>query len=169
MSATDGTRNRGPGNAVGHRRLAALVPSGPLEEVGRHRSEGLRKAALDTGADSEEILLEATPESAERATGLSCARGPSAVFTYNDEYGALMHGVLTDLGVTFPDDLALVGADDLPIARYLRPTLSSVAIDATGLAGPLFTHLQAVLNGPTEDAKPLEGLAPPRVVHRGTS
>lgn len=156
--------------AAGHRHLAALIPTGPLEQLGRSRSAGLREATLAAGADSEEILLEATPESAERAAkSILRPGGPTAVFTYNDEYGALMHGVLTDLGVTFPDDLALVGADDLPIARYLRPTLSSVAIDALGMADKLFAHVQALLNGPAGGAGALEGLAPPQFVHRATS
>src|ERR1700730_17449512 len=55
--------------------------------------------------------------------------GPTAVFTYNDEYGALLYRALGDLGAVMPDDVALVGAGNLPIATFLRLSPSDLNRD----------------------------------------
>jgi DNA-binding LacI/PurR family transcriptional regulator len=157
--------------AAGHRRLAALVPGGDLAPLGRSRCDGVREAATAAGAQVEEIPVEPTPESAARAADLlGRPGGPTAVFTYNDEYGALFHSVLSDRGISFPDDIALVGADDLPVATYLRPALSSVTINAEGVADRFLSGLLSLLGRPTDSrAADPRLLADAHVVRRGTS
>ncbi len=55
--------------------------------------------------------------------------GLDAVFAYNDEYAMLLMRALQDEGVRIPQDVALVGADDLMLGRLLRPRLSTVHIE----------------------------------------
>ncbi|MEU1370934.1 LacI family DNA-binding transcriptional regulator [Streptomyces sp. NPDC005803] len=157
--------------ATGHRRLAALVPAGDLEPLARRRFEGMQEVAAAAGAQVEAVLVEQTPEGAAQvADALTRPGGPTAVFTYNDEYGALLHSVLSDRGLSFPGDMALVGADDLPVARYLRPALSSVTIDAEGLADRFLLATLTLLGIPAA-ASPADPhlLSRPSVVRRGTS
>ncbi|WP_406457985.1 LacI family transcriptional regulator [Streptomyces sp. NBC_00876] len=157
--------------AVGHRRLAAIVPTGPLEGIGRARADGLANAARAAGVPCEDIAMEATHESA--AAAASVVRrpgGPTAVFTYNDEYGALLHRALGDQGATMPDDVALVGADNLPIATFLRPALSSVALDPVEMADHMCTAVRSMLERPARSESVVNGvLATPLLVRRETS
>jgi DNA-binding LacI/PurR family transcriptional regulator len=157
--------------AVGHRHLAAVVPTGPLEGLGRARAEGLADAARAAGARSEVIAMEATHESAAAAAAtMRRPGGPTAVFTYNDEHGALLHRALDDRGVVMPDEIALVGADDLPIATFLRPSLSSIALDPAEMADRMCAAVRSVLER-TADTDPVvaDVLATPLLVRRETS
>lgn len=157
--------------AAGHQRLAAIVPAGPLEGLGRARADGLAKAARAAGAHCEELTMVATHESAAAtATAVRRSGGPTAVFTYNDEYGALLHRALGDQGATMPDDVALVGADNLPIATFLRPTLSSVALDPVEMADHMCAAVRSMLERPAQTETVVTGvLATPLLVRRETS
>ncbi|MFF3409623.1 LacI family DNA-binding transcriptional regulator [Streptomyces sp. NPDC002742] len=157
--------------AVGHRHLAAIVPSGPLQSMGRDRAEGLRNAVHAAGARSEEIIMEATHDSAAAAAAaVRRPGGPTAVFTYNDEYGALLHRALDDLGAVMPDDVALVGADNLPIATFLRPALSSLALNPLEIADHVCTAIRSMLERSAHTEPVVAGvLATPLLIRRETS
>ena len=157
--------------AVGHQHLAAIVPAGPLEGLGRARAEGLVNTARAAGAQSEEIVMAATHESAAAAVAaIRRPGGPTAVFTYNDEYGALLHRALGDQGVVMPDEIALVGADNLPIATFLRPTLSSVALDPVEMADLMSAAVHSMLERPVHTEPIVAGmLATPVLVRRETT
>lgn len=51
------------------------------------------------------------------------------MFAYNDEYAMLLMRALLDEGLRVPEDVAVIGADDLLIGRLLRPRLSTVQIE----------------------------------------
>ncbi|MFD4728027.1 substrate-binding domain-containing protein, partial [Streptomyces seoulensis] len=55
--------------------------------------------------------------------------GLDAVFAYNDEYAMLLMRALEDAGLRVPEDIAVVGADDLMLGRLLRPRLSTVRLE----------------------------------------
>ena len=57
-----------------------------------------------------------------------------AIFCFNDllALGAL-HG-LAELGVAVPDDVAVIGIDDIEECRYVRPTLTSISPDKGEIA-----------------------------------
>lgn len=59
---------------------------------------------------------------------------PRAIFAANDAMAVGALSALRDAGVRVPEDIALAGFDDIPIAQYLTPPLSSVhvAIDELG-------------------------------------
>ena len=59
---------------------------------------------------------------------------PDAVFCFNDllALGALR--VLTERGVRVPEDLAVIGLDDIEDGRFSSPTLSTVAPDKEAIA-----------------------------------
>lgn len=53
------------------------------------------------------------------------------LFAYNDEYASVAVRALQDAGLRVPEDVAVVGADDLLIGRLLRPKLTTVRMDFT--------------------------------------
>ena len=94
---------------------------------------------------------------------------PRAVFTYNDEYAMLLMRALQDAGIRMPDQVALVGADDLPLCRLLRPRLSSVALDVQASAHAIANRLHAsVLAEAPVDPGPIT-IDEPRIVVRESS
>jgi DNA-binding LacI/PurR family transcriptional regulator len=114
----------------GHRRLACLVPSGPLAFLGEERWTGAQAAAqeagvalrrVDVGYVREDVL--AIVKQWQRETD-----PPTAVFAGNDDFALMIISALRECGWSVPDDMAVVGADDLPFCDLVWPRLTSVAM-----------------------------------------
>jgi DNA-binding LacI/PurR family transcriptional regulator len=90
-------------------------------------------------------------------------RRVTAVAAGNDSMaiGALSAAVQSGLSV--PEDLGFIGTDDLPEARYLVPSLSTVAMDFEAEGRQLLKQLLATLDG---TAGACAAVTPPRVVAR---
>ncbi len=114
----------------GHSRIAFLNGAHSIRQCA-DRLEGVRQALADAGHDPDEALVE-IPVSLDADGGeagvrtLLDAPGPTAVFCVNDlvALGALR--TLRRSGVSVPDDVALVGYDDVTFAAELATPLTSV-------------------------------------------
>ncbi|MBI3195830.1 MAG: LacI family DNA-binding transcriptional regulator [Ignavibacteriae bacterium] len=60
---------------------------------------------------------------------------PTAIFAANDSMAIGALSALRDSGIRVPEEIALAGFDDIPIAHYLTPSLTSVHIDISKLGG----------------------------------
>nr|WP_177239947.1 LacI family DNA-binding transcriptional regulator [Streptomyces monashensis] len=117
-------------HAVGRRRIGVVVPrDAGLEFYSRPRLAGVREALRGTDAVATELPLAYTEASAARLAAQWRESGLDAVFAYNDEYAMLLMRALQDEGLRVPEDVAVIGADDLMLGRLLRPRLSTVHID----------------------------------------
>ncbi|MEV6401492.1 MULTISPECIES: LacI family DNA-binding transcriptional regulator [Streptomyces] len=115
--------------ARGRRRIGVVVPEEPgLETFSAPRLDGAREAVHGTGATVTALPLAYTEESAAALAARWRDLGLDGVFAYNDEYAMLLMSALQDEGVRVPEDAAVIGADDLMLARLLRPRLSTVRI-----------------------------------------
>lgn len=56
---------------------------------------------------------------------------PEAVFCANDQMAIGFLNALQESGLRAPQDVAIVGFDDIPVARYLRPSLTTVHVSRT--------------------------------------
>ncbi len=119
----------------GHRRIGVVVPEeAGLELFSAPRLAGARSAVtaaaeaggIDIGI--EQLAMSYTEESAAGLAARWRSLGLDAVFAYNDEYAMLLMRALQDEGLRVPEDVAVIGADDLLIGRLLRPRLSTVQI-----------------------------------------
>ncbi|MGW7819840.1 LacI family DNA-binding transcriptional regulator [Streptomyces puniciscabiei] len=116
--------------ARGRRRIGVVVPEeSGLETYSRPRLSGVRRALHGTDAVVTELPLAYTEESAAQLAARWRESGLDAVFAYNDEYAMLLMRALQDAGVRIPEDVAVIGADDLMLGRLLRPRLSTVHIE----------------------------------------
>ena len=61
---------------------------------------------------------------------------PTAVFCDDDVIAAGLYLAARERGVRIPDDLSVVGFDDMDFARVLAPPLTTVALDAELLGAP---------------------------------
>ncbi|MGW4569051.1 LacI family DNA-binding transcriptional regulator [Streptomyces sp. NPDC004561] len=114
----------------GRRRIGVVIPKEPgLEVYSRPRLAGVRRALHGTDASVTEVPLAHTEQAAAELAACWPELGLDAVFAYNDEYAMLLMRALQDEGVRIPEDVALIGADDLMLGRLLRPRLSTVHIE----------------------------------------
>jgi len=138
---------------LGHQRIATIA--GPARNADAlQRLEGYRAALRARGADALEILGDFTEPSGYEAGArlLKLHPRPSAVFAANDYMAIGVMGALSDAGVRVPEDIAVVGFDDIPMARYLNPALTTVHVDAYRLGERAVERLLEPLSGLTGQA-----------------
>lgn len=121
---------------LGHRRIGMIKGiEGNADAAERLRgyraalvTAGLASAALEVAGDFGE-------ESGFHAAGELLRREdrPTAIFAANDTMAIGALSALRGAGLQVPDDVALAGFDDIPLARYLDPPLSSVHVDISAL------------------------------------
>jgi LacI family transcriptional regulator len=122
---------------VGHRRIA-LIRGGWANHDARERARGYRQALEDGGVSwSPELEVEGdfTEPSGHRAMELLLGLSPraTAVFACNDSMAIGALGALRESGVAVPSEVAVVGFDDILIARYLDPPLTTVRVPISRL------------------------------------
>ncbi|MFJ5233887.1 LacI family DNA-binding transcriptional regulator [Kitasatospora sp. NPDC088391] len=109
----------------GRRRIGVVVPRDPaLALFGEPRLAGVRAALGDLPVQP--LPLDLTEQSGAELASQCREFALDGIFGYNDEYAMLAHRALQDAGFRLPGEVALVGADDLLLARLLRPRLTSV-------------------------------------------
>ncbi len=118
---------------LGHREIATIT--GPANNVdAQQRLEGyraaLREAGLPTGPDLE-FQGDFTEPSGYAAAARVLARSPrpTALFVANDHMVIGVFGAMQDAGLNVPADLAIASFDDIPMACYLTPPLTTVHVD----------------------------------------
>lgn len=132
---------------TGRTRLAAIVPREEgIDSMGVGRWKGVRRHA----PDAERIDLAFSEEEAAKLAAR--ADLPDGIFAYNDEYAMLLISALQDAGVRVPEDVAVVGADDLPLASLMRPKLTTVHFDATATPGELVAIIDEIVRGERQAA-----------------
>lgn len=122
---------------LGHRELRMISgPRGNRDAVERER--GFRTALNQAGLTPRaEWIVEGafTEASGYRATEqlLSAAVPPTAIFAGNDSMAVGALSAARQRGVRVPEDLAVVGFDDVPIAEYVNPALTTVRVSISKL------------------------------------
>ncbi len=141
---------------LGRRRIAFLgdASSHYPEFFDRYRGCDAALQALDSGMDR---TLQVDAESSEEA-GYAAARellgreaAFDAVFAASDLIAIGAMRALAEHGLQVPEDVAVVGFDDIPMARFVQPPLTTVVQDTTR-AGELLvdTLMKLVRDDPAE-------------------
>lgn len=115
---------------LGHKRIGHI--SGPAGIIlSRDRLQGYKEALQNNGLLVDEAYIAEGPltiESGYRRMKmlLSLDNPPTAVFVYNDEmaWGAIK--AVKDHGLRIPEDIAVVGFDNLKISEVVEPHLSTI-------------------------------------------
>ncbi|WP_405581168.1 LacI family DNA-binding transcriptional regulator [Streptomyces sp. NBC_01190] len=123
---------------LGHRRIGVIGgPAGVM--CSRARIDGYR-AALETAGVAFDPALVRTGDFHHEAgytEGLALLRmpdRPTAVFTGNDLQALGLYEAARESGLGVPGDLSVVGFDDLPLARWISPPLTTVRQPLTEMA-----------------------------------
>ena len=158
--------------SLGHRRIACI--SGPAEfAVARERIEGWRRALQAAGVTPDEALvLESdfsSPGGYEAARGLLRKRtagkpGVTAIFASNDMMAVGVLRAAAELGLKVPQQLSVVGFDDIELSRYVFPALTTVGTSIRQLGVEAGRVLIARIENP---AAPLKDVVlTPRLIRR---
>ncbi|MFE9958089.1 LacI family DNA-binding transcriptional regulator [Micromonospora sp. NPDC005299] len=108
--------------------------------IQRLRTQGYREALEDAGLKVDPALIEApaaytTSEGASAmARLLDAGRPVDAVFCHNDLLALGAMRTLLARGLRIPEDVAVIGIDDIEASRYATPSLSTIAPDKTYIA-----------------------------------
>ncbi|KNC92925.1 HTH-type transcriptional regulator GalS [Trabulsiella odontotermitis] len=122
----------------GHQRIGYLASSHGIEDDALRR-EGWKRALDEQGIVAPESWIgTGTPDmqggEAAMVELLGRNLGLTAVFAYNDSMAAGALTALKDNGVAVPQHLSLIGFDDIPIARYTDPQLTTVRYPIVSMA-----------------------------------
>ncbi len=115
---------------LGHRRIG-FIGGRPDLESARLREAGFRKAMADARVRVDEALVRIGGYRTETAEGparelLSCPERPSAVFAANDLSAIATVTAARGLGLTVPDDLSVIGFDNVPESALASPPLTTI-------------------------------------------
>jgi LacI family transcriptional regulator len=118
---------------AGHTRIAMIGGPLSIQQV-RDRHEGALRALAGAGLPPEALTLLETKDlqvaegrgAGERLVGLPSSRRPTAAFCANDLLALGLLQSMTQQGLRVPDDLAVVGYDDIDFAAAAAVPLTSV-------------------------------------------
>jgi LacI family transcriptional regulator len=115
---------------LGHRRIAMLAGRPDLESA-KLRERGYRDALATAGVPFDESLVRVGGYDAEMSKLaahelLTGPQRPTAVFAANDVTAIATIEVALDLGLRVPEDLSVVGFDNIPESALCNPPLTTV-------------------------------------------
>lgn len=116
--------------ARGHRAIGHIT-TGTETQSGYERLTGYRKALKDAGIAYREELVQACPHTFE--AGVTCmdrlldlGSRPTAVFCTHDLMAAGAYRAVHARGLAIPDDISVVGHDNIDLASMLIPALTTI-------------------------------------------
>jgi LacI family transcriptional regulator len=158
--------------SLGHRRLAFLGPADATPAF-RLRERGFVQGLRGAGVSlSSELIHRAAPAVAGGLAGmralLALSERPTAVFCANDLMALGAHKACSVAGVELPNDLSLLGCDDIEMAQLVTPELSTIAVPTRELGARAVRLLlkQIEANGTLPPASQLLAV---KLVARGTT
>jgi LacI family transcriptional regulator len=126
---------------LGHTRIAFV--RGPEQNAdATERLRGYRHAIRQAGAGRSDLEFPGDfNELSGYDAGMQIVRStprPTAIFAANDAMAVGVISALSECGFSVPRDFSVAGFDDIPIARYLAPPLTTVKVDMAELGRRAF-------------------------------
>lgn len=135
----------------GHRDIAVITGNMDTTSA-RDRLEGFRGAMSQSGLSCNEDLIvnsKYTLQGGEVATEalLLNKNRPTAIFCFSDEIALGCMYSLRQHGFSVPDDMSVMGFDNIPFAKYFSPPLTTVAQPAKEIGEACATMLLDLIDG----------------------
>jgi LacI family repressor for deo operon, udp, cdd, tsx, nupC, and nupG len=141
---------------LGHRRIGVIT--GPLiSPISRDRLAGVQ-GAVPRQAKLKALTVatgDFSIESGEARAGelLDRPSAPTALFCFNDEMAMGALAAIRRRGLKCPDDISVVGFDDIRFARYLDPPLTTISQPTHEIGRHVVRLLLDILSGDAEDRR----------------
>ena len=156
--------------AMGHRRFGLMSITEPMT-FRTHREEGFRDAMQAQGDADTSLVVKHVPRfdtearvPAVRAM-LASENRPTAVLSLTDELALCVLTQAADMGIAVPEQLTVIGFDNIPAAGYATPGLTTFDQSIRHAARQMSTMLLDMLDGHTNTT---QTLIMPSLVKRGT-
>ena len=140
--------------SLGHRRIAALVPSLSDSSVSELRYCGYCAALKDKGIEQDKALIAEAggcfemPEAYEGMKKLLDSGADfTAVFAASDTVAIGAMKAIEDRGLRIPEDISVIGIDGLVVSEYSNPTLTTLVQPAEEMGRRSVEMLMALLEG----------------------
>lgn len=157
--------------ALGHRHIA-FVGGPEHNHDARERLRGFREAiAAKDGARGSEFAGEFDEASGHRAGGeiLALDARPDAVFAANDMMALGCLYAFVQAGLEVPGDIALAGFDDIPLARFVHPSLTTMRVSIAELGAKALKRLLAQIEAGEATEAERHVLMPELVVRQSSA
>ncbi|MEP6551139.1 MAG: LacI family DNA-binding transcriptional regulator [Gemmatimonadales bacterium] len=158
--------------ARGHTRIA-IIKGSPRNYDAAERLRGYRTALREAGI-TVDPALERDGDFTE-AAGYAAALAllgqkvrPTAMFAANDSMAIGALSALRESGVQVPEAMAVAGFDDIPLARYMDPPLSSVHVPICELGARAVELLLHGITHKNDHARRRERVSTKLVIRRST-
>ena len=155
---------------LGHRRIATITGAED-RQVTSMRLKGYERALEEAGVTYESSLVESGNWEADGAFDatlrlLDRAPGITAFYAQNDTMALGVLSALHEQGIGVPDDCAVVGCDDIPMAAHAIPPLTTVHVPFYETGETAVRLLLEVIAGRMD--RPKRVLLPVRLVRRSS-
>ena len=136
---------------LGHKNIAMLNGE-IISRVSHERLNGFRLGMESRGLPVREDLIahgDYTADCANKFVGYFIDKGATAIVCASD---LIAHGVIRELyrkGIRVPDDISVVGFDDLPLASYTTPALTTIRQDRLAIGKNVCLMMEQIMNGNT--------------------
>lgn len=131
----------------------------PFGEV--RRMQGFRDTLAQYNLPSDNSIIAsgaATISGGYSATKRLLAQAPhlTGIFTYNDLMGLGAIRACHDLGLNIPQDVAIIGFDDIHLTSIVSPSLTSIRVDKYAMGSKAINRLLEMLENPLKDYPNIE-------------
>jgi DNA-binding LacI/PurR family transcriptional regulator len=157
--------------ATGHRRLGYAQPADDrLSAFAGPRLEGVRQVCAELGLEepvTRTVPLEATSAATAIGHWRTARHRATAICAYNDEVALAVLAGMRARRLSAPDDIAVIGVDDIPAAALTSPALTTVATGMSTLGRHLATAVVNMLEGRPVPPAPGTGII--RLIRRDSA
>lgn len=159
------------GRSAGDRFVYIAVDDKPPREESRLRGFVKGLAVCGVRLETENVIVCPLSMSAARERTLEHAhlftQGRASVFVYNDMMALGVLNALTELGVRVPEQVQLASVDDIPLASWLSPGLTTMRTPVERMVREGCDLLIRLMNG--EEIAPATAMYTPQLVLRETT
>jgi DNA-binding LacI/PurR family transcriptional regulator len=136
---------------IGHTKIACITNAPQNFTSGFDRMLGYKDALLSAGISFDDRLLrygDFDPQSGyKQMKSLLSGRLFTAVFVASDNVAMGAKAALREAGLRVPEDISMIGFDDIPWAQYSDPPLTTIRLPAQKLARTACVVLMDLLQG----------------------
>ena len=82
---------------------------------------------------------------------------PEAFFVSGDEKAVAVLKALNDLKISIPEEISVLGLDNIPISEFFSPALTTLALNYKKISERIYEKLNNMMNGIKENSEEIQG------------